>query len=291
MIKLRNLLFEPLEECVIARLTVDGNIILAKNRDRMYAPDLEVVHEIVDGIEIVYMRDTLTDWSEGLNDKGIGVVNASLMVAFDEKEGDLAKDKAQMGKNGKPSYDGQKIRTALSKGKLSQAMRSVISYRGEDENDVGVKGMTIVSNSKHSFIVEMTSKHLPTIKRVGADEVVTRTNHGVAYPDTGYTGGIERDSSTERQQMSHDVLKNLSSKEHVLDALSKQHKSDKFMNPYRRDNTQEMTTSSQIMMDLANLKFEFRHDAGNSTFKGLVNKLPQGYEPKIEVVITTTTDK
>ena len=89
MIKLRNLLYEPIEECVIARLTVDGNIILAKNRDRMYAPDLEVIHEIVDGIEIVYMRDTLTDWSEGLNEKGIGVVNASLMVGFDEKEGDF----------------------------------------------------------------------------------------------------------------------------------------------------------------------------------------------------------
>ena len=257
----------------------------------MYAPDLEVIHEIVGGIEIVYMRDTLTDWSEGLNEKGIGVVNASLMVGFDEKEGDLAKDKAKKGSKGKPSYDGQKIRTALSKGKLSQAMRSVISYRGEDENDVGVKGMTIVSNAKHSFVVEMTSKHLPTIKRVGADELVTRTNHGIAYPDTGYTGGIKRHSSVERQQTSYDVLKNLSSKEHVLDALSKQHKSDKFMNPYRRDNAHNFTTSSQIMMDLANLKFEFRHDAGNSTFKGLVNKLPQGYEPKIEVVITTTTDK
>ena len=207
MIKLSRLLYEPIEECVIARLTIDGNIILAKNRDRMYAPDLEVIHEIVGGIEIVYMRDTLTDWSEGLNEKGIGVVNASLMVGFDEKEGDLAKDKAKKGSKGKPSYDGQKIRTALSKSKLSQAMRSVISYRGEDENDVGVKGMTIVSNAKHSFVVEMTSKHLPTIKRVGADELVTRTNHGIAYPDTGYTGGIKRHSSVERQQTSYDVLK------------------------------------------------------------------------------------
>mgnify|MGYP006406085661 FL=1 len=63
------------------------------------------------------------------------------------------------------------------------------------------------------------------------------------------------------------------------------------MNPYRRDNSFGFTTSSQVMMDLSNLKFEFRHDAGNSTFKGLVNKLPQGYEPKIKVVIETTTDK
>ena len=240
---------------------------------------------------MVYMRDVLTDWSEGMNQKGIGVVNASLMVNFDEKEGQLAKDNAKKGNKGKPSFDGQKIRTALSKKKLSEAMRSVISYRGEDKNDVGVKGMTIVSNPKHSFIVEMTSKHLPTIKRVGAEEVVTRTNHGVAYPDTGYTGGIKRDSSTSRQKIAFDALSDISSQEEVLDAMSKQHESDKFMNPYRRDNNYNFTTSSQLLLDLSNLKFEFRHDAGNSTFKGLVNKLPQGYEPKIEVVIKTTSDK
>ena len=290
MIKLRNIL-NTLDECVIARCRVDGSVILAKNRDRMYAPDLEVVHEIVNGVEMVYMRDVLTDWSEGLNEKGIGVVNASLMVGFDEKEGDLAKDKAKKGKNGKPSYDGLKIRTALQQSKLSQSMRSVINFRGDDEDDVGVKGLTIVSNARHSFIIEMTTQHVPIIKRVGSDEVVTRTNHGVEYPDTGYTGGLKRKSSLSRQQIAYDALSDISSQEQVLDALSKQHDSDKWMNPYRRKNSFGFTTSSQVMMDLSNLKFEFRHDAGNSTFKGLVNKLPQGYEPKIEVVINTTTDK
>lgn len=280
-----------LDECVIARCRISGNVVLAKNRDRMYAPDLEVVHEIVNGVEMVYMRDILTDWSEGLNEKGIGVVNASLMVGFDEKEGDLAKDKAKKGKNGKPSYDGLKIRKALEQTKLSQAIRSIINFRGDDEDDVGVKGMTIVSSANHSFVVEMTTKHLPIIKRVQSDEVVTRTNHGVEYPDTGYTGGLKRKSSLSRQQIAYDALSDISSQEDVLDALSKQHDSDKWMNPYRRENSFGFTTSSQVMMDLSNLKFEFRHDAGNSTFKGLVNKLPQGYEPKIEVVINTTTDK
>ena len=290
MIKLRSILTE-LNECVIARCRVDGNVVLAKNRDRMYAPDLEVVHEIIDGVEMVYMRDVLTDWSEGMNENGIGIVNASLMVNFDEKEGDLAKDKAKKGKNGKPSYDGLKIRKALEHGKLSKAIRSIINFKGEDEDDVGVKGMTIVSNAAHSFIIEMTTKHLPTIKRVGSDEIITRTNHGVAYPDTGYTGGIKRKSSKSRQQIAYDVLSDISSQEQVLDALSKQHDSDKFMNPYRRDNSYGFTTSSQVMMDLNNLKFEFRHDAGNSTFKGLVNRLPEGYEPKIQVIVETTSDK
>lgn len=289
MIKLRNLL-DSLHECVIARLNIDGSVVLAKNRDRMYSPELEVVHELVNGVEMVYMRDVLTDWSEGMNANGIGLVNASLMVGFDEKEGDLAKEKAKKGKSGKPSYDGLKIRKALEHSKLSEAIRSVINYKGEDEDDVGVKGMTIVASPKHTFLIEMTTKHLPIIKRIKPDDTVTRTNHGIEYPDTGYTGGIKRKSSQARKAISKKELDKVSGDYEVLDTLSKQHTSDKFMNPYRRDNSYNMATSSQVMMNLTDLKFEFRHDAGESVFKGFVNKLPKQYEPKIQVVITTTTD-
>ena len=273
MIKLRNLLKQPLNECVIARLNLDGNIILAKNRDRMYAPELEVIHELVNGVEVVYMHDILTDWSEGMNSNGIGIVNASLSVAFDEREGDIAKDKAKSGSSGKPSYDGFKIRTALSKAKLPQALRSVIS------------------SPKHSFVVEMTSKHLPSIKRISEAETITRTNHGTAYPGAGYASGVKRDSSISRQEIAYNTLIGISSEDEILDALSRQHSTDKFMNPYRRDNSYDIATSSQVLMNLTNLKFEFRHDASESVFKGFVNKLPKGYKPKIQVIINTTTNK
>ena len=289
MIKLKSLL-KSLEECVIARMHIDGKTILAKNRDRMYAPELEVKHELVNGVEVVYMHDVLTDWSEGMNSNGIGVLNASLSVVFDEAEGDLAKEKAKKGKSGKPSYDGLKIRKALSTSKLSQAMRSVISYRGEDLKDVGVKGMTIVSSAKFGFIIEMTSKHLPIITKIKPEEIVTRTNHGHAYPDAGYTGGLKKHSSTSREALAYNALQQVTSEKEVLDAMSKQHVTDKFMNPYRRSNSFDISTSSQVLMDLTNLMFEFRHDHSNSEFKGYHNRLPKGYNPKIKVVIKNTTD-
>jgi hypothetical protein len=72
--------------------------------------------------------------------------------------------------------------------------------------------------------------------------------------------------------------------------MSKQHVTDKFMNPYRRSNSFNISTSSQLLMDLTNLTFEFRHDAGNSSFKGYDNRLPKGYTPKIKVIIANTTD-
>ena len=98
MIKLKNLLTSfkktsTIDECVIAKLSVGGKSILAKNRDRGYQAQVEVIHELLDGVEVVYLHDKLTDWSEGLNEFGIGIANSSLSVAFDEKEGDLAKDK------------------------------------------------------------------------------------------------------------------------------------------------------------------------------------------------------
>ena len=86
MIKLQTLIKQPLNDCVIARLNFDGNIVLAKNRDRMYAPELEVVHELVNGVEVVYMHDILTDWSEGMNSNGIGlglVISQQITHQFD----------------------------------------------------------------------------------------------------------------------------------------------------------------------------------------------------------------
>ena len=41
-----------LNECVIAGVKLEDTIVLAKNRDRGYKAKIELVHEIVDGVEI-----------------------------------------------------------------------------------------------------------------------------------------------------------------------------------------------------------------------------------------------
>jgi hypothetical protein len=277
-----------LNECVVAKINVDGKTILAKNIDRGYKAQIEIVHEIVGGVEMVYLHDKLTDWSEGINEFGIGIVNASLQVDFDEKEGDLAKQNLEKGKAPKVSYDGLKIRTALANNKLSEAIQSIVYYKGEDEKDVGVKGMTIVSNLKHSFIIEMTSKHLPVIKKIDKDDTIVRTNHGVEYKDTGYTSGVKRDSSISRMNLAKEALKKVKSAKEVLNAMSKQYTKDNFMNPYRRKNKYDMETTSQVMYNLDDLEFHLRWDIDHSEFKGIVNRLPKGYKPKIKIVVEKT---
>jgi hypothetical protein len=273
-------------ECVIAKLNANGKSIVAKNRDRAYKAKIEIIHEIVNGVEVVYIHDKLTDWSEGMNEFGIGIVNASLQVDFDEKEGELAKRNLDKGKAPKVSHDGLKIRTALANKKLSDSIQSIVYFKGDDDKDVGVKGMTIVASPKHSFIIEMTSKHLPVIKKINKEDVLVRTNHGIEYKDTGYTSGVKRDSSISRMNISKEALKKVKQPNDVLDAMSKQYTKDKFMNPYRR--TKQMATTSQLMYNLTDLEFHLRWDEDYSVYDGLINRLPEGYKPKIKIVVDVT---
>lgn len=286
MIKLKNLL--PLNECVIATIHLDGETFLAKNRDRKYNPEIEIIHELINDVEMVYIHDTVTDWSEGMNEFGIGIVNSSLLVHYDEMEADIMTGKADFDKEKKgvqPSYDGLKIRQALSQHKLSKAIHSIIEYKGKDEKEVGVKGMTMVSNTKHSFIIELTSEHLPVVKKIDKPKVTVRTNHGIAYPETGYTNGIKRKSSISRMETAQDELEKITNPTEILDTLAKQYHKDTFLNPYRRDNKFDMHTTGQILMNLSKLEFTFRPDKTYSTFAGYRKQLPVGYEPKIKVNI------
>ena len=279
---------KSINECVVAKVNIDGKTILAKNRDRGYKAQIEVIHELINEVEVVYIHDKLTDWSEGLNEYGIGIINASLAVDFDEKEGDLAKQNLDKGKAPKVSHDGLKIRTALSKIKLSEAVQSVISFIGEDEKDVGVKGQTIIANTKFTFVIEMTSKHLPVVDKIKSNEIVVRTNHGVEYPNTGYTKGIKRKSSISRMDIAKQKLSQVKSVDKVLDVLSKQYTKNPFMNPYRRKNKFDMETTSQVMYNLDDLEFHLRWDVDHSEFDKYDNRLPKGYKPKIKVFIGKT---
>ena len=276
-----------LAECVVAAVKVGGDLILAKNRDRAYDPTIKIVHELLDGIETCYLYDEITDYSEGMNEYGIGIINASLMVAEDEAQGIMQVDKGK--KSATPSYDGAKIRHALANKKLSAVIRSIIAYQGDDPKEVGVKGETIVSNPKHTLILELTSKHLPIISKMKPDKkVVVRTNHGIHYKDAGYTEGPKRASSISRMNIAKAELNDIKNENQILPILSKSITSDNYNNPYRTDNDFGMNTTSQLKMNLTKLTFELDYDRVHSKFEGYENKLPQGYDPKIEVTFRET---
>lgn len=282
-----------ISECTIAAVRLNGSVVLAKNRDRGYEARVEIIHEIVNDVEMVYWRDIDTDWSEGMNEFGIGIVNSSLLVAQDEKEGkDVEKERKTPDKDkDKPAKkrfaaDGGKIRKALTYRTLPKVIKSIVSFRGEDKKDVGLKGETIVSNNENVYVIEMTAKHSPIIKKLKQDsKLVVRTNHGVYHKKSGYTSGEKRKSSVMRMELAKKHLENVKTDKDVIDRLKEKYKSDPFLNPYRTKNMYHMQTTGQIMMNLDKKEVTVRMDNEMGELVGIKTKLPKGYEPKIKIKV------
>jgi hypothetical protein len=278
---------DTIQECTIAAVRLDNGNVIAKNRDRGYLAKMEVVHEIVNGVEMVYWRDTETDWSEGMNEYGIGIVNSSLLVRQDEKES----NKVFKSKKVKNSNDGKKIRHALKCKSIKDAIKSVVSYDADDPKNVGIKGQTIVGSPKNIYIVELTSKDTPVITKMGDEKVEVRTNHGIAHKKTGYIYGIKKKSSHSRLELAKKHLQDAEEDIDVIDKMKEQYKKNKFLNPYRMKNMYNMQTVGQIMMNLDKKEILIRMDNEMGEFVGIDNKLPDDYSPKIKIRIESEKKK
>ena len=285
---------DTLNECTVAGVRLKDGIILAKNRDRGYTAEMEMVHELLDDVEIAYWHDIDTDWSEGINEFGIGIVNSSLMVNDDEKESDkikAAKEEKEHNKDKKMSpkhaTDGAKIRQVLCQKNLRDAVKVLISTRGDGSSKFkGVSGESIISDGKEIYIIEHSSVDVPVIKKLKGDrKVAVRTNHGIFHKDLGYQNGPKKVSSDSRLELAKKNLKNAKTDQDVLDILKKKYKKDPMLNPYRTDNKFHMQTVGQIMMNCDKKTITIRLDKKHGEFTGMEILLPKGYEPKIKIKI------
>ena len=76
-----------IDECITVAKMFGGDMVIGKNRDRNYKPKLKIVRDRTSyGVEVCYVIDADTDWTEGMNEYGIGVVNTALFVKRDEKD-------------------------------------------------------------------------------------------------------------------------------------------------------------------------------------------------------------
>lgn len=267
---------DPLTECIGVTMKLEDKVILAKNRDRAYRPDLEVVHGLINGTEVAFLHDITTDWSEGMNEHGIGIVNTALFVGYDEDEKKIIKDK------GKKSKDGARIRYALSKNTIDDVVQAVASAGG------GVKGHTIVSSPDAIYTVELTSRHKAHIIKHKPGTMIVRTNHGDEYPDAGYTQADEPDdykSSVTRREDAIILLKNATQVKDVLPALRTQlHGPHSNLDVFR--DTNKMNTSSQLLLNLTDRVLQLDYvDTQVDTMRGVRNLLPKGYDAKIRINI------
>lgn len=263
---------KPVKECITVAKQFDGDMVLFKNRDRNYKPRLKIVREITDtGNEVCYVIDDDTDWVEGMNHKGIGLINSALFVKRDEKEYDKKKKKKA------PSKDGARIRKVLSEKTFLDSVKSAISIEG------GLKGHTLMGNGMKLVTIENTSRTKPVVKiKDLKKEPIVRTNHGIEHPEQGYQRGADRMSSERRMVNAINIAHKTNDWNNLLPNfyIHKQERGPKF-DMVRAQN--KLWTSSQLAMNLNRKEMILYLIPGQVNFLGVENKLPNGYEPKIKI--------
>lgn len=257
--------------CIIAAGEWGGKRALLKSRDRGYTPSVTLVREIIDGVEVAYMRDEVTGWCEGLNEYGIGVANSALAV----KEDELHPNKIPQRKK----EDGEKVLAALSKKTLKDSIKSLCAHLG------GLEGHTFVSDPERAASVEYVTDHDCVVKYLDPDEMYVRTNHGRDTGNTGYNDPDNYISSVVRKERAYQSLKMTVGVADLAPDLVRANSDDRHdPNNLIRD-TKKLSTTSQMVLNLTDLELCFYVIPGKMDYEGIEDNLPGDYQSKIKLKV------
>lgn len=278
--------------CVIFYMNINGQLILAKNRDLPYNPSIDIVHEIVNGTEVVYMRDKNNGWIEGINEHGTGMVNSSLLEDFHHYPG------YNMHKN--------KMYSTLTKNHMNKR-----TFFGEllkkSDNKYILEGHTLIAHDNHMYHLENSSLNKHVLTPLSAQQKYkVFSNHGIHLPNEGLTDGRGGVSSFLRRELTKteidDYFKHTSSVkcddnklyDELSSLLNKNYVNVEYrFHPYRKkskimNNTVIVYTSAQLILNITNKEFIYFKDTNYSENVKYINKLPNHYVPKIRVMIKET---
>lgn len=222
--------------------------VAIKNRDRNYIPEISFKKKIIDDLEILYFWDDITQYCEGLNSHGIGVLSASLMVLDDEKEIET--------RASRPSKDGIKIKKSLTHSDVKSVAKSLIEQK--------LTGHTLIFDQETMYVLEGAWKpgrykhgdYDYVIKKLPKDQFVARTNHGIWLPNAGYQRKDDDEaqtlsciSSESRKLIADYVTDKAEDPNDILDGLAINYTHNNQLNALRTTTEKKkMRTTSQIMI-------------------------------------------
>lgn len=183
--------------CVVAAIKLpigpsnEPRWVVLKNRDRAYVPIIKIKKNTFKKTEYRNFIDKDTSWAEGVNSRGIAIVNSALLTYEDEiQNSDKAKDKHKSKIMTKLSHDGFFIKKALRSKKILDAVSSIVTNK--------VYGHSLVTDGESLYVIEnvrtkehnnaaVTTGEMIKWSKVDDDkDFIVRTNHGDAFPETGY---------------------------------------------------------------------------------------------------------
>jgi hypothetical protein len=274
--------------CVILYTVIDGKKILAKNRDQVHKPKIELIHEIINGIEIAYIRDIKTEWIEGMNENGCGIVNSTLNL----NEGKVII-------KFKNSYKKNKILNILCSNKKGDEFYDYV--KKTNKHGYTFEGNTILINDNKVFHIENT-KNIFLIEKIKEPSVYT--NHGVNIKNAGFIEGKKGLSSFLRKKLVEielkrnkdvdlydDFVKNIMNVNYTnVDPRFHSYR-DKNLS-LKKNNIDKkqrfISTTGQLILNMTDKEFVYYTDVNNSETIEYINKLPNNYVPKIRVIIKET---
>jgi hypothetical protein len=261
--------------CVIIYTKIGNSNILAKNRDRKYKPKISIVHEIINGIEVAYIRDHITEWIEGISENGYSILNTALATSYDE--------------NPNTNLDSKnKYLKALSTKSYDNFLDNL--FHKKYYSDIALQGHNFASNAKLCIHLESFKDSKPIVNILSNDFVCT--NHVLNLPDGGYLSGLPLASSIIRKKIIDAELEKtkITNYDDIFNLLNKNYTElDIGIQPYRNTNNRHLITTGQLLLDSTNKKLIYNYDTNNSEFIGITNNLPINYKPKIEIIVNPTS--
>lgn len=250
---------------LVAKYFPDTGWVGAKNRDRNYIPEISFKREDVKGLERLLYRDDVTQYREGLNDEGVCILSASLMVADDEKE---IKEP-----NKSHSGDGDKISEALKLSTVADATKFLIKSKLTGNTIIFDKDKLMLLEASNRESKDGSSEYVFSVRAVPREETVARTNHGIELPWAGYqsTGEenekLSRKSSESRLKIAERVVKKAKTPLSLIDLLCGKYVDDPQMNALRTStDRKKMRTTAQILLMPAEKTMYVRPIQSNISF-------------------------
>tara|TARA_X000001388_G_C2215877_1_gene117204 strand:- start:340 stop:1221 length:882 start_codon:yes stop_codon:yes gene_type:complete len=241
---------------VIAKHLPEYGWVIAKNRDRNYKPVVSIKQSNRNGVQRLYMHDDKTRYTEGVNEYGVAILSASIMVKKDEKEGNAAAGSDDQSERTYYAPDGYRIRTALFKKTAKSALNTLISMQ--------IPGNTLIADDNDCYILEgafrdyhgPNKKYEYRFKKLRKTDTVVRTNHGIDLPWAGYQENKDnphekasRKSSINRLRIVQKQMDSINNPEDMLQVLSSRPEKDPQMNPIRLDDRRRsMKTTGQLLV-------------------------------------------
>jgi hypothetical protein len=216
----------------------------AKNRDRTYTPELDFIESEKGDIDRMMMHDLVTGYKEGINSRGVSILNTSLDVGNDEAEVESGKVKS--------SPDGKIIALALTQPTAEEAARVIVNRQ--------LVGCTMIFDQENMILIEASNwdgkrPFRFRARRIPRTETVARTNHGIWMPTAGMQRTrrdrqktLDRISSESRLLMAQAVVKSAQTPQDLVDGMCRVFVNHPQLNILRTstDGRKMRTTSQQL---------------------------------------------